>query len=575
MCPKHNKELDVLCDCGSLVCSHCVFREHRTHSHEMIIDVFEKNEIEVREALLNTKEQIKRIESSFKDLGDLDLEFIEQSCAIEHQINEHANHIVYSINQFREQLVEEVRTATNKKRKVIHLQIEEAEKGLKKMKASQTFIEKVLQTRSPQKILASKQQMLQQLKIACNEVNMELFKPIEAFDVKFEANTGNPLEGLGTVISSHLHKKLRADGEALKCAHPFEEASFQIKLIKGESLLSRLSTFMVSMSVSPKTDTSLHSLLEDESHGMLKASYMPSKCGPHKISIKIGGEEILNSPFTTHVLPFFRKVESSLSGIKVLAPKGVCVTRSGTVAVSPFSKDSGRQEGKTDYFLLLKTDGTKTEISCPSPSGIAATPDNHILVVDKRNSCIRKYKEKGRQVESGTIGAGRFRYLNRIAINKDGMVAVTEVNSASVHILNPDLTYSTEIGGDYKTPFFHPTGVAFDSQGNMYVSDCGYNKIFKLSPEYKVLFTFSSGGHKEGQVSQPMDLAIDQNNVIYVADTDNNRISVFDQTGQFLTSFGDKGTGLSKLRGPCGVVVDVTGKVYVSDTENNRVAVFF
>src|SRR5207249_8798617 len=88
-----------------------------------------------------------------------------------------------------------------------------------------------------------------------------------------------------------------------------------------------------------------------------------------------------------------------------------------------------------------------------------------------------------------------------------------------------------------------------------------------------------------GELNHPSGVAVDGIGNIYVADTNNNQIVVFDPTGKLLESIGskksasDNNTASDKdksgeLNHPSGVAVDSIGNIYVADTNNNQVVVF-
>jgi hypothetical protein len=107
---------------------------------------------------------------------------------------------------------------------------------------------------------------------------------------------------------------------------------------------------------------------------------------------------------------------------------------------------------------------------------------------------------------------------------------------------NLEVLHFTGINGPAKNP--HPTGrvgtfdretdVAFDSQGNIFVSDgYGNSRVVKISPDGHWLKELGTWGHDQDQFSTPHGIATDAQNNVYVADRGNRRIQVYDNNLNF------------------------------------------
>ena len=75
-------------------------------------------------------------------------------------------------------------------------------------------------------------------------------------------------------------------------------------------------------------------------------------------------------------------------------------------------------------------------------------------------------------------------------------------------------------------------------------------------------------------MDEPHGITVDSNGLVYVCECGNHRVSVFTSEGQFVTSFGREGSGPGEFSYPEGLAVDNSGVVYVCDTKNNCVQIF-
>jgi hypothetical protein len=86
--------------------------------------------------------------------------------------------------------------------------------------------------------------------------------------------------------------------------------------------------------------------------------------------------------------------------------------------------------------------------------------------------------------------------------------------------------------------FRQPTDVAWDSQGNTYISD-GYinSRVAKFDKNGDWVKSWGTPGTAPGQFNLPHSIAIDGKDNVYVGDRSNHRIQVFDTDGTFLRMF--------------------------------------
>ena len=120
--------------------------------------------------------------------------------------------------------------------------------------------------------------------------------------------------------------------------------------------------------------------------------------------------------------------------------------------------------------------------------------------------------------------------------------------------------------------FIYPTDVAFDGQGNIYVSEYGDNdRIQVFDAQGKLLRAFGRPGMKDGEFSRPESIVVD-GDLIYVADSCNHRISVLKTDGTFVRQIGGIGAGLGEFRFPYGLEQDAKHLI-VTEFGNNRVQI--
>lgn len=141
--------------------------------------------------------------------------------------------------------------------------------------------------------------------------------------------------------------------------------------------------------------------------------------------------------------------------------------------------------------------------------------------------------------------------------------------------------------------FSDPSDIAIDADGNLYIADTAIHTVRKitLSISYTDLVgtvttlagqpgvSGSADGTGGATFNHPSGVAVDSAGTVYVADTDNDTIRKVTAAGSVSTLAGvagrsgsADGTGsAASFNGPSGIVVDAAGNLYVADTLNHTI----
>ncbi|CAF1071686.1 unnamed protein product [Adineta steineri] len=123
-----------------------------------------------------------------------------------------------------------------------------------------------------------------------------------------------------------------------------------------------------------------------------------------------------------------------------------------------------------------------------------------------------------------------------------------------------------------------PRGIFVDIKFNLYVADCGNNRIQFYRPG-NLNGTSLAGSKVPGTITLncPTDIILDGDGDLFIVDSYNYRIVRSGLTG-FQCLFGCTGTSTStfgsaadQLNRPCSLSFDSDGNIYVADTYNNRI----
>ena len=193
----------------------------------------------------------------------------------------------------------------------------------------------------------------------------------------------------------------------------------------------------------------------------------------------------------------------------------------------------------------------------------------------------------------GPAVSSTFNYPNDLAFDSNGNLIVADRENNKIRKIAPDGTVSTLAGtgaigsadGNASTAtFYQPYGIAIDANDNIFIADSANNKIRKIS-NTGVVSTFAGTGFSglangNGNVaafSAPVKIAFDSAGNLYVTDYNNNKIRKITPAAVVSTFAGatqgflDGPSTTAKFDQPVGICVDTSGNVYVSDAGNSKI----
>jgi sugar lactone lactonase YvrE len=302
-------------------------------------------------------------------------------------------------------------------------------------------------------------------------------------------------------------------------------------------------------------------------------------------------------------------------------PWGIAVDRNGIVYVGDSGNNRIRKVTVNGFIGNVttlagqatsgSTDGTATNAGFSSPSGVTVDSMGTVYVADANNHRIRKITPGGvvtTLAGNGTTafvdGVGTNATFNNpqgIAVDSVGNVFVADTNNHRIRKIGTTVaqvplnrgvvttiagngTVGFSDGTGTNTRLTYPSGIGFDSAGNVYVADTGNHRIRKITST-GVVTTFAGNGTAawgdgtgtSARFNTPNGIAVDSAGTVYVADTNNSRIRKITPAGDVTTLAGSTdgyadGTVSSALFSyPYGITIDSAGNLYVTDQYNYRI----
>ncbi len=286
-------------------------------------------------------------------------------------------------------------------------------------------------------------------------------------------------------------------------------------------------------------------------------------------------------------------VDGTGSAARFNDPSGVCATADGTLGIADTGNATVRRVSTAGAVSTLagsasargSADGSGPAASFSSPIGVAQDSAGTYYVADAMNHTIRRVTSAGAVTTyagfagatgsaDGTAATARFNHPSGVALDAAGNVFVADSYNNTIRRITsagvvttlaglPGVAGSTD-GAGAQALFNNPTGLAIDGQGNLYVADTGNSTIRRITPSGAVstlaglpgIAGLRNGSGLEAWFSQPKALALDSGGNLYVADTGNAAVRKITPAGAVTTLALTEASANSGSGGTVTVTVD-------------------
>ena len=268
------------------------------------------------------------------------------------------------------------------------------------------------------------------------------------------------------------------------------------------------------------------------------------------------------------------------------SPDGVAVDSAGFVYVADMGNDRVQKFDAQGHFVTLWGTTGSGPGQFHGAQSVAIGPTGHVFVGDGGNQRIQEFTGDGTFVRAfgrDVNGNSLISYPTGIAVNAVGDVYVTDLYTNVVIEFGPDGQWIRYIGGVGMDPgqLYFAQGLALDASGNLFVTD-GYvgasypggpgtiSRVQKFDRDGNWLAQWGRSGYGAGQFGVAGGIAFDADGNVYVSDNWLQRVSKFTPGGQVLAQWGKGGFQLGYLDFPASLAAR-GDSLYVCNYNDGRV----
>ena len=588
-CEQHKEEpLTYYCnDCREILCSHCMRLRHDGHNCDTIKNCSQNCEGELKEQLSPLKAYQGRISRATDDVKGVKSMVTNQVVNTEEEIHRAFAEVRKAIDAHQQELLDTIRKRADEKKEQLENQLEELNSAASDIHGLTGFVGNCLEYGSNVDILTHRTKILDRLQ---DELKRSENLPLErsacaAADIAVDVSSCSErihevLQEYATVITilPADPSQCTIEGEGTRLAETNAEAKFTLHAAYSSGQPCREIQDVTAELKSQVDNSTTIGVVNCQSADTYEISCHPKIRGRCQLIVRVNGTPIAGSPFSVYVIHPPQKLGNPVRRIYGLGrPYGAAFHLNGDLLVTdsiarPDNKTA--TSGTSAGIAVINGEDSierKAQSKLNNPTGIAVDKDGCIYVIgnDNENESVIKY-DKDWSLMKSTGGKEGFKRPGRVTISPKNELYICDRGNRRIKVCDTNLEFLPRFEN---IEFQRPVDIAFDDDGNIYVTELNGDCISKLNPEGEKLQVIGGlgdlGGSQPGRLRAPRGILIHQN-CIYVCERDNTRISVFQTDGEFVTTFGAQ----AGLHDPASIVVDKDGFIYVCDEENACVVVF-
>jgi len=585
---RHEKEeLKYFCkNCEMAVCQSCVLMDHSGHALEHIEDEAERQKIEMKSMIETQQRNLQAMMNAVSKLDEDYANIIQQGEDVKRDVQRTVDNLIANVEAKKQTIFAAVEDQTRKSLETLTMQKTEIGHQIEVIKSSLEKADKVLTRSANAEVVQVKKSLQAILKGVDQTTKPTERDPKGLSTLVFVPNqkmlkTVNT-EEIGTlgILNETQASQSVVEGKGIQEGTVGVEAQFVLttKNAVGGQCYSQHDRVTVEINDEEGRECATEVQINDNKDGSYKISYSLKDQGKYKVTVKVNGKHVFNSPFSVEVKlfqlrPVFSFGQKGSSVGMFIKPWAVAVNARDEIAVTDLLNHRVQIfNGNGKYLRSFGRKGNGAG-QFEYPKGITFHTNGNIFVADRDNHRIQIFSGEGEYVGMfGGEGCLDSQLSNPcgLSVYSDGNIIVADTGNKLIKIFSPDGKFLMKIGeqGSFTFPFH-----CVQCDRYLIVLDRNEHCIKVYDRNGNFQYKFGKQGRGDGEFFYPSYLSVNKSGHLIVCDPNNNRIQIFEPNGRFAGKFGTKGSNLGEFNCAYSVAVLSNGGLVVSDLNNYRIQI--
>ncbi len=592
-CSSHQEEpVKLYCDtCGEAICFLCAISggAHHSHAYTALPDAFDKHRSSVEALLASLSEGQERLSGILGQVESAGEDLKEQEASVEREVLESFRELHAVLEKRQAEVLDRLREETRAKVKALASRKDELEVTESTVARSVDVLRSNLSSGNLARILKAKKGIEKHKEeLSCVLQRSSHFADIGKLSFQPSESGAKACREFGSLVVSgkpdpaQSYVELSGSGYSVcQVGETYVVAAFVINS-DGRPMESYVDLSCTADLIPDSSSGSSQVMMEGEvkkvGANKYEVLFLPSVVGSYTVHIKLLDQHIQNSPFQVTI----RESGTTKSGggawsfLKMNGIRAVAVSPvDGSIVVAKFYKPC---------IVVLNSSGDEV---CSfgqfgfgtghlnGVSGVAVNDRGEIAVADTNNSRVTLYGAEGKFISS--VGS---KHSKTLAFDHPHSVVFNTfckrwyvLDNKDVYILKKSMEFVSSFGqkGVFKRyPLRSPQGLACTTNGNVFVSDSGNDRVILFAPNGTPLASMTLSSPVHAPLSIPTALVC-AGGLLYVCGKNSDRVYVYKTNGELVSLLRDQDDAEGCVfKTPISVAVDPSGKCYVADTTGLR-----